>query len=141
MECIIGRRKQTLNGTLIQADLFKTGLASNGMSYICVIEDRFTKFCKLYAIKDAKSERVAKCLESFVTDFGCPDVWGTDGGPEFYNTLIMAICHVFKIKKEFALAYRPQSQGQTERNKANTYKSRARLLIQSFLIDSISRNY
>ena len=99
----------------IQADLFKTGLASNGMSYICVIEDRFSKFCKLYAIRDAKSERVAKCLESFVTDFGCPDVWGTDGGPEFYNTLIMAICHVFKVKKEFALAYRPQSQGQTER--------------------------
>ena len=99
----------------IQADLFKTGAAHNGMQYICVFEDRYTKLCRLYALKDAKARSVAKCIESFVSELGCPDTWGTDGGPEFYSTLTMAICHVFQVKKEFALAYRPQTQGQTER--------------------------
>ena len=99
----------------IQADLFKTGAAHNGMEYICVFEDRFTKLCRLYALRDAKARSVAKCIEAFVSELGCPDTWGTDGGPEFYNTLTMAICHVFRVKKEFALAYRPQTQGQTER--------------------------
>ena len=99
----------------VQADLFKTGLAAGGMQYICVFEDRYTKLCRLFAIKDAKAKSVAKCIESFVVELGCPTVWSTDGGPEFYNTLMMAICHVFQIKKEFALAYRPQTQGQTER--------------------------
>ena len=83
----------------IQADLFKTGLESNGMKYVCVFEDRFTKLCKLYALRDAKARSVAKCIEAFVSELGCPDVWGTDGGPEFYNVLTMAICHVFQIKK------------------------------------------
>ena len=45
----------------------------------------------------------------------CPDRWGTDGGKEFFDRLILAMCQVFEIKKEFALAYRPQTQGQTER--------------------------
>ena len=99
----------------VQADLFKTGISSNGMNYICVFEDRYTKFCKLYPLKDAKAKGVASCIESFITQLGCPDVWGTDGGPEFYNVLIFAMCHVFSIKKEFALAHRPMTQGQTER--------------------------
>ena len=99
----------------IQADLFKTGINSDGLNYICVFEDRYTKFCKLYALKDTKAKGVAKCVESFIATLGCPDVWGTDGGPEFYNVLVMAICHVFSIKKEFALSFRPMTQGQTER--------------------------
>ena len=99
----------------IQADIFKTGESASGMNCVCVFEDRYTKYCKLYPLKDAKANSVAKCVESFITELGCPTVWGTDGGPEFRNCLIMAMCHVFNIKKEFALAYRPQTQGQTER--------------------------
>ena len=115
----------------IQADLFKTGTEANGMKYVCVFEDRFTKLCKMYALKDAKARSVAKCIESLVSELGCPDTWGTDGGPEFYNTLTMAICHVFRIKKEFALAYRPQSQGQTER-KNRTLKAELTKRISQF---------
>ena len=115
----------------IQADLFKTGMESNGMKYVCVFEDRFTKLCRLYALRDAKARSVAKCIEAFVGELGCPDVWGTDGGPEFYNVLTMAICHVFQIKKEFALAYRPQTQGQTER-KNRTLKAELAKRISQF---------
>ena len=115
----------------IQADLFKTGASYKGYNYVCVFEDRFTKLCKLYPLKDTKAKGVAQCVESFVTQLGCPDVWGTDGGPEFYNVLIVALCHVLNIKKEFALAFRPQTQGQTER-KNRTIKAELRKRIAQF---------
>ena len=74
---------------------------------------------------------MAKCVESFITELGYPSVWGTDGGPEFKNHLIIALCHVFNIKKEFALAYRPQTQGQTER-KNRTLKAELAKRIHQF---------
>ena len=80
-----------------------------------VMEDRATKHCKLFALKDGQATSVAACLEIYISQLGCPDRWGTDGGKEFFDRLIMALCRVFRIKKEFALAYRPQTQGQTER--------------------------
>ena len=99
----------------VQADLFKTGLVHDGFNYVAVFEDRFTKFAKFYALKDTKAKGVAKCMEMFVTQLGCPEVWGTDGGPEFYNALALAMCHIFNVKKTFSLAHRPQTNGQIER--------------------------
>ena len=115
----------------IQADLFKTCTSYNGLEYICVLEDRYTKHCRLFALKDTKAKGVASCIETYVTQLGCPDVWGTDGGPEFYNALIIAMCHVFNIRKEFSLAYRPQSNGQTER-KNRTLKAELAKRIHQF---------
>ena len=99
----------------VQADMYYVGKSHSGNSYVLVMEDRATKHCKLYAVPDTKAPTVGKCLESYVSQLGCPETWGTDGGKEFFDRLITAMCSVFGIKKEFALAYRPQTQGQTER--------------------------
>ena len=106
----------------VQADLYYVGKTYDKKDYILVFEDRATKHCRLFAIKNTEARGVAACLEAYVTQLGCPDRWGTDGGKEFFDRLILAMCQVFNIKKEFALAYRPQSQGQTER-KNRTIKS------------------
>ena len=99
----------------VQADLYYVGKAYNKMEYVLVIEDRATKHCRLFALRDAKATSVATCLEQYVSLMGCPERWGTDGGREFMDKLILAMCKALAIKKEFALAYRPQTQGQTER--------------------------
>ena len=99
----------------VQADLYYVGKSYNKNDYVMVMEDRATKHCRLFAIKDTKAKSVAACLEQYISQMGCPDRWGTDGGKEFFDRLILAMCTVFSIKKEFALAYRPQTQGQTER--------------------------
>ena len=67
-----------------------------------VMEDRATKHCRLFAIKDTKAKSVAACLETYVSQMGCPDRWGTDGGKEFFDRLILAMCSVFNIHKEFS---------------------------------------
>ena len=114
----------------VQADLFKTGIEHKGFNYVCVIEDRFTKFAKFYALKDTKAKGVALCMETFVTQFGCPEVWGTDGGPEFYNALVLAMCNLFKVKKTFSLAHRPQTNGQIERKNRNLKSELAKRIYQ-----------
>merc|ERR1712113_124662 len=100
---------------VIQADLFDPCVASNGKKVILVIVDKFSKFCRLYAIKDKKANTVSDCLVKFIRDHGTPDIFESDGGPEFYNLLMVAICRMTGIKKQFGLAMRPQSQGQVER--------------------------
>ena len=115
----------------VQADLYFVGKSFNKKDYVLVIEDRFTKHCKLYAINDTKAVSVTQCVENYVTQMGCPEHWGTDGGPEFYDRLVVAMCSIFNTKKEFALAYRPQTQGQTER-KNRTIKAELRKRIHQF---------
>ena len=115
----------------VQADLYYVGKAYNKKDHVLVMEDRATKHCKLYAIGDTKSRSVVRCLEDYVSQMGCPERWGTDGGPEFYDHLVNAMCKALNIKKEYALAYRPQSQGQTER-KNRTIKAELRKRFHQF---------
>jgi hypothetical protein len=98
----------------VQTDLLNCP-ESKGYKYIYVIEDRFTKYTCLTPLMDAKATGVATAIENYVTRFRCPVRWITDGGPEFYNVLVLPMSNVFQTKKEFTLAYRPQSSGQTER--------------------------
>ena len=99
----------------VQADLYYVGQSHSQNDYVMVMEDRFTKHCRLFAIRDTKAKSVAACLESYVSQMGSPDRWGTDGGKEFFNKFILAMCMVFNIHKEFSLAYKPSTNGQTER--------------------------
>ena len=99
----------------VQADLYYVGQSHSRNDYVMVMEDRATKHCRLFAIRDTKARSVAACLETYVSQMGSPDRWGTDGGKEFFDKLMLAMCRVFNIRKEFSLAYRPSTNGQTER--------------------------
>ena len=99
----------------IQADLLELPIVSHGCDHILVIEDIFTKYACFYPMAGKQSTTVAKHLWQYIRRFGCPSAWQTDNGGEFKNRLIEALTSVYGTRKEFGLAYHPQSQGQTER--------------------------
>ena len=99
----------------IQADLLELPIVSHGCDHILVIEDIFSKYACFYPMAGKQSTTVAKHLWQYIRRFGCPSAWQTDNGGEFKNRLIEALTSVYGTRKEFGLAYHPQSQGQTER--------------------------
>ena len=100
----------------VSTDLLDMGTVSNGCDKVLVIADRYTRYLVLFPIRGKEAVTVAKKLEQFVTRFGYPVVWGSDNGTEFRNRLSEALCILYETKKEFSLAYHPQTQGMVERS-------------------------
>ena len=100
----------------VSSDLLDMGTPSNGFDKVLVIADRYTRYLVLFPIRGKEAVTVAKKLEQFVTRFGYPVVWGSDNGTEFRNRLSEALCILYETKKEFSLAYHPQTQGMVERS-------------------------
>ena len=83
--------------------------SKNGMRFVIVIIDQFTKWVELFACVSITSERVAEVLVKLVSRFGCPHRILTDRGPQFNSRLIRDLCFRLGVHKVFTSAYRPQA--------------------------------
>ena len=108
---------------LVAMDILKLNKTHKGHTYVLVITDMFTKFCKASAMADSKAETVA---ESFVNDwlsiFGAPEKLLTDQGSQFTSALFLSLCRILGIKKIFTTPYHPQTDGVVERNNQTLVK-------------------
>ena len=108
---------------LVAMDILKLNKTHKGHTYILVITDMFTKFCRASAMADSKAETVA---ESFVNDwlsiFGAPEKLLTDQGSQFTSALFLSLCRILGIKKIFTTPYHPQTDGVVERNNQTLVK-------------------
>ena len=94
-------------------DLPKT---ARGNVHILVINDHFSRFIRLYAIKDRRAETAAKYVADFCLDFGIPRKSLSDKDPAYEATLFKELMRILQIKKIRTSGYRPQTNGLTEQS-------------------------
>jgi len=84
---------------------------------ILVVVDRFTKMIKLFPCKTTiTSPQLAELLyKHIVCEYGLPDEIISDRGATFMSQFIQDLWALLKTKHRPSTAYRPQTDGQTER--------------------------
>ena len=75
-----------------------------------------TKWPEARALPDAKATSVVSFFyEDVICRHGCPKVLLTDQGTHFVNELLDSLCSRLGVKHRLSTAYRPQTNGLTER--------------------------
>lgn len=88
-----------------------------GNKYALIVTDWFTKYVEIYAMPNQEAVTVAKTLvQEFFSRYGVPTCLHSDQGTNFESKLFDAMCTLLNIEKTRTTPFRPQSDGQSERN-------------------------
>jgi transposase InsO family protein len=92
-------------------------LTAWGNRFLLVVTDRFYKLTRAYPLASTTAEVVAKvffdgCVSAV---YGVPCILLTDIGTQFVEKFFQTFCKILGIKQVFTSAYRPSTNGQTER--------------------------
>ena len=98
-------------------DLLSGFLPSNkGNKCLLVCIDNFSRYTEIVPLPDKSADTVAKAFnEHFICRHDTPEEILTDGGSEFVNSVLAALCEQLKIKHVRIMPYRPQANSLTER--------------------------
>eukprot|EP00794_Sanderia_malayensis_P019786 gene19786-21725_t len=117
---------------LISIDfLVELPTTATGKCHILVVNDVFTKYIQLYAIKDRTAETAAKYMMDYCPRFGIPRALLFDQDPAYESRLFQELMAGLGIKKLRTTAYNPSSNGLTEQSNANTKTYLTTALIQN----------
>lgn len=84
--------------------------------YICVLVDSYSRYSIIWPSRTLTAPEIAKqFFERVICKHGCPKRLQTDNGSTFTSDLFKALNKMYGIKQTFSSAYRPQTQGLTER--------------------------
>ena len=87
-----------------------------GNKYILVVTDHLTRWSEAYPIPDQEARTIAEVFVTrFIARFGVPRMVHTDQGRNFTSSLFTKMCNLLGAKKTQTTAFRPQSNGVTER--------------------------
>ena len=87
-----------------------------GNTCMMVVTDYYTKYTKVFPMKDHKAATCARMLvKGWILYLGVPLMLHSDQGREFESNLWQEMCHQLAICKTRTNPYRPQSDGQVER--------------------------
>jgi len=112
-------RQQTIETTQV---LKKMGMdligplpkTKQGHIYAFVMQDYFTKWPEAIPLKDATTKSVAGALLLVILTWGPPAELLSNQGPEFVAELNCKLSWQWGIKRQYAMAYHPQTNGQVE---------------------------
>ena len=91
--------------------------SAHGNKYALVVTDYFTKFVEIFPIPNQEATTVASVLvRDFFTRYGVPHFLHSDQGTQFESNLFAEVCQLLGIQKTRTTPFRPQSDGQSERN-------------------------
>ena len=99
----------------IAMDITEMPTSIRGNKYALVIMDYFSKYVRIYPMKDQKTETVLEGLLDWVHDFGVPERLHSDQGPQFESRVFQEMCRRLGIRKTRTTPYHPQSDGMIER--------------------------
>ena len=101
----------------ISMDLIETLPLSNGFDSILVIVDRLTKMSLFIPTHTSMTapDLAQLYLQHVFSKHGCPDTIISDRGSEFTSSFWRSLCQLLGIKQSLSTAFRPQTDGQTER--------------------------
>ena len=100
----------------IHIDLFgPLATSGQGKKMVCVITDAFSKYTELVAIRSKEAGEVAKAImDTWITRYSTPKEIVTDGGKEFANKLMDAICQELRVLHRQTTPYHPQTNASAE---------------------------
>ena len=87
-----------------------------------VINDHFSKYIRLYPLRDRLAETAAKYLADYCMDFGIPGKLLSDQDPAYESKLFQELMRILEIKKLRTSGYRPQTNGLTEQSNSTVKK-------------------
>ena len=100
----------------IHIDLFgPLATSGQGKKMVCVITDAFTKYTELVALRSKEAQEVAKAImDTWITRYSTPKEIVTDGGKEFANKLLGALCQELGILHRQTTPYHPETNASAE---------------------------
>jgi len=88
----------------------------DGMKYILVLTDYFTKWACAFALPDAEASTCMRAMyDGFFAQFGLPRQLHSDLGRNFESKLFHELCRLVGTTKSHTTPFHPQSDGQSER--------------------------
>jgi len=102
---------------IVAADIL-SGLpvTDDGLRYILVLTDYFTKWACAFTLPDAEASTCMRIMyDGFFAQFGLPSQLHTDQGRNFESKLFYEMCQLTGVVKTRTTPFHPQSDGQTER--------------------------
>ncbi len=103
--------------SMVCSDTFEVVEADDGMRYIVVVLNLFTRYVKLYPVKDKTALTTAACLFQYVCDYGLFDTLRTDPGSDFTSAVVDHLTSWLGIRHSFTLPNNPQADGVEGTNK------------------------
>jgi hypothetical protein len=100
----------------------------HGYLYAFVFINSFTKYTLIYPTKDKTAKTCAMCMLSHASTVGVTECNWTVQGPEFCAEVTQELARILGITWTFTLAYRPQSNGNVERQNSEILR-RLRVLL------------
>lgn len=126
IHCIVGKGgskvprplSETIHGTLpnqvVHFDYLYMGVGVNDMKYLLVVKDDISSYCWLCPSPFANSEHTAHELARWIQTFTAMDIWVSDQGSHFKNSVLKRLAEDFKIRHHFTVAYSPWVNGTVE---------------------------
>lgn len=107
----MGQRILEQPWTVVAADIMGPFLPSkSNFKYILVIQDVFTKWIKVKALRNATGKLIAEAFRELVINrWGTPQVLLTDNETEFINNIIRSMADEFGIYHSTTPPYHHQS--------------------------------
>jgi hypothetical protein len=87
----------------------------DGNVYILTLQCELSKYVEAYAIPSKDTVTVAKAfVNNFILRYGIPKAISTDRGTEFMSLIMLEVCKLLHIDKQYSTAYHHQSLGALE---------------------------
>ena len=86
-----------------------------GYRYVLVFKDVFSGYIRCYKLRNKESIGVVRALDDLACTLGPPKILSSDNGMEFNSNEMKQACRVLGVEKRNSVPYRPQSQGNVER--------------------------
>ena len=114
----------------VMCDLIAFPVVSYGFKYVLIFKDVFSGYVKFYKLRNKTSDGVVKAFEDLTCSLGPPKLLTSDNGGEFVSGALKLACELKGTAKRTSVAYRPQSQGNVERQNRILIQDLQKRLIQ-----------
>jgi transposase InsO family protein len=101
---------------VVACDVLAMPPQADGLSYLLVMIDHFSRFASAVPMRSKSSADVAEAFASgWLRPFGPPERVHSDQGSEFSGTAFASLLREFRIAKSWTTPYHPQGDGVCER--------------------------
>ena len=95
---------------------------SKGYRYVLVFKDVFSGYIRCYKLRNKTTDGVVKAFQDLICTLGPPKLLTSDNGGEFDSNDLRRACKELGVEKRTSVPYRPQSQGNVERQNRTLIK-------------------
>ena len=101
-------------GQVLHLDYLYLGRSSGISKYVLVLKDDLSSYCWLEPVESATAENAAFHLSRWNRVFTSPEIWISDQGPHFINSILANLAEEYRILHKPTVAYSPWANGTVE---------------------------